>query len=268
MSAPISGSQFYQAHPNVHPHLEGMRTRCITECVLRLLCNFWRSAASYFQKISLDSDTKSTVSARQGAEPILKELTHKRTVGPSTINDYTTTCLPAVQIETNFMMMHGNLNLPDPDQKKDLLFFPTVVRSGVRDHIVAIVYDKKNNRVELYDPKGLVALDRMDYVRNQTEGLMLINVIQRIVHKYGDENTTIWENTTRHQYDSHNCGIYVLDYVQRRSEGRDPAEIATSGLSFSSVNNSIRRQFLDAYLTQAPQPANVGFAQVAEGDDF
>ncbi len=266
MTTTISGSQFYRTHPRVSPQLEGMRRRCITEFVLTLLCNFWRSTASYFQKISLDRETKEQVNSRQGGERILKELTHKRTVGPSTINDYTNTCLPAVQIETNFMTMQGGLDLPN--QEKDLLFFPTVIRSGVRDHIVAIVFDRKHNRVELYDPKGLVALDRMDYVRNQTQGLMLIHVIQRIVNKYGNQDTELWENITRHQYDSHNCGVYVLDYIQRRSEGRTPDEISGEGLSFSTVNNTRRREFLQTYLTQAPRPGGVVSAQVSGTDDF
>jgi len=270
MSAPIDGAQFYQEHPNFRPQLEGMGKRVIVELFLKIVCNFWRTLGSYFLNVPLSEDTRALyneetarkLAGRGGDGPIvLSELEHKRTIGPTSVKEYAQTVLlpqnENLAVVTNFMFNANSSNLPEVDDTKNLIFVPTVLKSGIRDHIVAVVFDREANRIELYDSKGLVALDRDEYVSNQDQ-LMLIDVLQKVVDQYGDadaaEETTIWENTEKHQKDSHNCGVYVLNYIERRLGGESAEQIAAAGLSFTEVNNSCRDELLRQYLMNLPEP--------------
>lgn len=269
MSAPINRPQFYQEHPHFRPQIDGMAKRMIVELFLKIVCNFWRTLGSYFLKIPLSDRTAALDKAphtrqqiKKGSygESLVRELKHKRTLGPASFVEYSQKVLipqnDNLEVVNNFLFNVMNSDLPDVSEEKDLIFLPVVLKSGIRDHIVSVVFDKTRNRVELYDSKGLVALDRPDLVRN-TDRLMLVDLLMKVIDKYGNGETELWENTTKHQKDSHNCGIYVLDYIERRLQGYTAEEIAANGLSFSEANTMRRDVFLKAYYESLPEEALV-----------
>ncbi len=234
---------------------QGSLFRRIRELVYRVFCNIWRSGASYFQKIKTDNKPDS---------PGGFELLRKRCLGPSAIQEVTGK-LNNVQLVNNFMFENLGSELPEREkelarvshqhssrfgdtdaqsgrmvgEKSGLVFIPTVLQ-GRPDHIVTIVFDAEKSRIELYDPKGLTANDHSENVRGQD--FRLVDLIEKVADKYGA--TTLWENTALHQKDSHNCGVYALDYISRRSSNEQPEDIAKKGLSFSKANNERRAEFL------------------------
>jgi hypothetical protein len=107
-----------------------------------------------------------------------------------------------------------------PEATSDKILIPIVLKGLVRNHIVAVFFDRETNTLEYYDPKGLSIEDRhSEYLLNTAGGRITLNeAIENIKQKYGKEEEYIvtHENTHKHQWDSHNCGVYVCDFFRRR----------------------------------------------------
>ncbi len=137
---------------------------------------------------------------------------------------------------------------PLPSLEKDLLAIPIVVKGTLRDHVMMAMVDKKNQSIEFYDPKGLSVQDRAsDRLTNYPEH-SLPELMQEICDSYGKEGWTITENTIRHQGDGYNCGVYVSNFLKRRSEGESFANIVQNGLSFQQASDSTRQEMIEGIL--------------------
>lgn len=171
------------------------------------------------------------------------------------------------------------LILPDVDINKRYLLLPIVVKGRFRNHVIAVFFDRVLNRIEFYDPKGLTSQDRAsehvvcrkkqepilrdvedideftEFDSLETEGspvyeeeaglsITLSEVLMQIVEKYGDSETSIWENTYKNQRDSHNCGMFTIDFFERRLAGEWPEVIVKNGRHFSEVNHSLRLKYI------------------------
>src|SRR5262249_31408617 len=140
--------------------------------------------------------------------------------------------------------------LINPDAR--FVLVPVVVE-GMVDHIVAVLYDREENRVELYDSKGLTSEDRLnEHVRCAKDNITLKKVLNDVAEKYADKERPIkfWENTTKQQHDVHNCAIHVLDYYERRINGSTPDAIAQREWTFTKVNNYLREHFLQVIISE------------------
>ena len=149
----------------------GKCKRKIVELFFRIVCNFWRTLGSYFLKVPLTKeesklieDTKTRVKALgDHTQRTVVQLQRKRMLGPEAVIEYTEYALKDknVGLVKNFLLDHGTDKLPKIPEDK-LIFIPVVLKSWPCEHIVAFVYDRKNNCLEFYDPKGLVILDRKE----------------------------------------------------------------------------------------------------------
>lgn len=266
----LTQSEFYYLRPHCEPQEERLLTS-IVELVLKILCNFWRTSLSHFSQIPIEerSDLEGNV------WPALCQLSWKRNVDPAPVQEYVTHCLKdKVDLVPNFIFKISTSDLPDKKKlDKPFIFIPVELEGRVRNHIVALVFDKVANRIEFYDPKGFTIKERSNWVHCD-DHLKLIDVFQRVALEYGNRKTTLWENTRKHQYDSHNCGIYVLDYIERRteeekpeskpesSEGKQeeidpekvkgsPENIAINRLSYRKANNKRRKELISKLLGAA-----------------
>lgn len=242
----------YQSLPTFQP-VQSSLGRRITECFYKIVCNFWRSLASYFQKISLKHETQEKLNSYKDKgdisnwSSVKNELIRKRELGPGTV---IAVCEKLIKNKNNDIILIQNFMFNQMSYKLDkndtapFVLVPVVIKQGARDHVVAVLYDRKKNRVEFYDPKGLTSADYTENVRCSENNIKLSDVLNEVKRAYGDENTTLWENTTKHQYDSHNCGVYVLRYFERRLNNESPETIAENSDSFKSVNNSLRENYL------------------------
>ncbi len=213
MSTIVRVSDLEKEYPHFKP-VESSLCRKIRDIVCKILCDFWNSAISYFRKVNNYEDCPLINGA-------VSELNQMRCLGILTMN----ACGKLLEKENDDVLyigdgLHTNLSdfvFPKNIEQKRICI-PFVLKGRIRNHVVAIYIDLTANKVEYYDPKGLTINDRNDPRLNQ--------LLKRVWEKFGDY--TLVENTQKHQYDCHNCGVYVLSYFYRR-QIETPKEIfATS----------------------------------------
>ncbi len=118
------------------------------------------------------------------------------------------------------------VELPEVSRNSRQLMIPIHVKGLLRDHIIAVFFDRINNTLEFYDPKGLTIMDHARDRPINDPSINIPEVIRRLIAKYGNSRTKVVENTAKHQYDSHNCGVHVCDYFTRRiAENEAPDHI-------------------------------------------
>lgn len=150
---------------------------------------------------------------------------------------------------SSLFCIRSNLNdkadLPSlPDLDKDLLALPVVVKGRFRDHVMIVVVDRENKHIEFYDSKGLTVNDRASERLTCYPSQTLKGLINKIWQKYAEEDWSFVENSSRHQSDGYNCGVYISHYLKQRVEGKSFEEIAAKGLSFKEAASSERSQMI------------------------
>jgi hypothetical protein len=96
-------------------------------------------------------------------------------------------------------------NLPDAieeleKENKNILILPYTVKKTFRDHIVLFAVNVKTKEILFYDSKGWTIKDY-----NSTDMNKAYNLLKE---KYSDY--TLVQNTRKEQYDTFNCGVYVM----------------------------------------------------------
>lgn len=133
--------------------------------------------------------------------------------------------------------------LPNPDSKP--IAIPFVIKGHLRDHIVTFVIDPKSQSIEFYDSYGLSIKDQANRKVDKADHLTVMQLYGFISKKYPGYKTV--ENTTRHQKDLYNCGVYVLDYIYRRAQGESVKDIHDNGKNFLGIEQ-VKKSFFQAYL--------------------
>jgi len=121
------------------------------------------------------------------------------------------------------------IELPELEDGKELYAIPVVVRGEglVKvDHIVTFMYHKPSHTVIFYDSKGKSLQDyKNSALSKHSETIKLIDVYRDIMNTYAKDDESgqkqapnFWYNDTLHQYDAFNCGVYVMDWIQRCTE--------------------------------------------------
>ncbi|NNM43098.1 MAG: hypothetical protein HKM07_01985 [Chlamydiae bacterium] len=150
---------------------------------------------------------------------------------------------PKVKMIPSFLVGGGDAykSLPKKEmlaaQDKKFLVIPVVVaskegspsqiiakkmgRSG--DHVVTFMIDFESKVIEFYDPKGLTCEDRGDCLRSDAKS-DLATFLKYLKKTYQIENFEVKQNKEKHQWDLHNCGVYLSDYYERRLIQRESAD--------------------------------------------
>ena len=211
---------------------------------LRKIPNLFRTIISFlnscFKTISHNPEAPIT--------PGIHHLRVTRMLGSSAIQEYG----EYLESEYNTISIDKRFCLPMPksndlqallpkreDIKKDLQAFPVQIGK----HIVCVMVNFTNQQIEYYDPQGLSVLDRADS-RMASLPFTLKDFVDAVIEKYGFEHKKVLENTTIHQRDCHNCGVYVLDFIERRAKGYTFEKIIANGKNFSEVNQKLRAQMI------------------------
>lgn len=216
---------FIPGYANFNP-VDSSLLRKIRHIVCKVLIDFWVSVASYFMYVATDNQLDT---------PGIKQLIQTRALQSAAVveyGQYLESQNPALQFVTQQMF---GLVLPNLQPNKNDVAIPVILKGCVRDHIVMVFVDRRSNVLEYYDSKGLTIQDRNDPELNE--------VLQQALEKYGDANTRLIENTEKHQYDSHNCGVYILDYVFRRKT-EAPEQIFANGFGPCAANRELRARMI------------------------
>lgn len=269
MSGVYLNTEQYCKHNPQFKFEEDSLERRIKDVVYKVILSCWRTLGNYFSTVELNQDQKTLLRRFQGEKEesnklaALEELKHQRKLAPASIDTLHQEYLSKipedaadVELVSNFLHDLSSSELTNHD--KEIVLIPVVLEGLFGDHIVAVVFDKAHNRVELYDSNGLTSKDHSESIRCSEENLKLSTLLVRIAQTYGDEKTTLWENTKKHQYDCHNCGVYVLDYFERRLFGYSPDEITSKGRTFEEVNQTLRNIFIHILLLPPEEASKEG----------
>ncbi|MCB1111097.1 MAG: hypothetical protein KDK72_00340 [Chlamydiia bacterium] len=97
------------------------------------------------------------------------------------------------------------------------------------DHIVVFEFDFNLRRVCYFDPKGF-PMDK----RYCPKEFKMVDDIKIIMDKYMPGGK-VEQNLKKHQYDINNCGIYVLNYIERRLLGETFKKVVSSPIPLNEI---------------------------------
>ncbi len=217
-----------QPNPQQSSLLSGQENalyRKIREIVSKILCDMWVTTLSHFSKVNIsESDysiTHETYKKDYNAHATVAELKRTRQVSTSSLISYGESLekksKEKLQFVTGGLFPRTNIILPEKKEGTKLLAVPVVIQ-GLEDHIVTFVVDFAKNRIEFYDSKGLTIQDRGDaklLAKNSNGEIVTLRMVaEEMKTKYGIN--TVVQNIEKHQYDCHNCGVYVSNYLTER----------------------------------------------------
>ncbi len=212
--------------------VESSLCRKIREIVTKIFFDCWVSAFSYFRKV----DNRRKIEREDSSFSMLTRL---RGISRHTMIDCGhALCDPKSKhrfVSTGVWGINSAFGLYDIKQDDTHVCIPITLIGRIISHSVAIFIDRPNSKIEYYDPLGLTINDQNDP--------FLRSVLQEIGEKY--TGYELIENTRKHQYDRHNCGIYVLDYFDRRLKGESAEDVFANRKGSSLANGEIRVRLLN-----------------------
>jgi len=96
---------------------------------------------------------------------------------------------------------------------KQRVAIPFVVGSGRSSHIVTAFYDQERATLEFFNSKGYTVKETPG---EDDFGRSCEAIFRLIIDRFRPR--TILENTDALQQDTYNCGVYVLDFIERRAQ--------------------------------------------------
>jgi len=179
--------------------------------------------------------------------PAIFSLKKAKLIGNATVLSYLQK-LENLEIDTSLLL--GQV-LPC-EELRNWVAIPIILKGLFRDHIVTILVNRETKTIEFYDSKGLTIKDQGSRkLRFPSKSLTTLEEhVNQIWKNFGaDASWTFKENTTRHQTDAYNCGIYVSNFIQRRLHGESFEAIQRNGLTFEEACGSAREIMIQTLLT-------------------
>ena len=220
--------------------------------VIGVICEIWRSVQSYFIKIEsesvqINSRDQNTLKNYMTAYDCLRKGLPLQKVALSVYMESLRNHKDNFQYCTTYCSERQSLDpLPDLNNDQDKVVFPIAVEGtcGRRPHVLAVVVDPSRHSIEFYDPKGLTLRDRDQDTVIGNKG-RLMDLMRNIWGKYAvDHEWDLQENTTRHQDDGYNSGVYVCDYITRRCNEESCKDIWADGLTFAQASKDTRENMI------------------------
>lgn len=231
--------------PKTLPPLQKMSySRILRDTVAGIAIWIIRSLQSIFA-------SKPSIDIRSYSEhkdyPAIFSLKNAKLIGNATVLSYLQK-LENLQIDTSLLLGQALAC----DQLRNWVAIPIILKGLFRDHIVTILVNKENKTIEFYDSKGLTIKDQARReLRFPSESLTTledhVNAIWETFQ--ADASWTFKENTTRHQTDAYNCGVFVSNFIQRRLSGSTFESIERNGLSFQEACGSAREEMIRTLLS-------------------
>lgn len=153
-----------------------------------------------------------------------------------------------------------NSLLQDLPKVGEKILIPFVIKSGIRDHIIAMSVERTADNaytIEYFDSKGLTILDREGFNRATVMGTTLspkefIETLTESIEEKRRPKKIAWdikENTKKHQNDCHNCGVHVVDFFIRRlfpdeRWGMNFTNVCSNRLATSRANEGYRESLM------------------------
>ncbi len=176
---------------------------------------------------------------------------------------------PHLQLEPKFIN-GSKINkdeLPEFREGKTLLAIPFIIQRKIcgiipSAHIVTAVIDRSdpdNTKLDFFDSKGFNVNDLwFETILSKNETPQTLGLFMDMIKtKY--QPKVIEENTTKHQWDSHNCGVHVLNYISKRAAQEDTTplsyEDAQQKYRLSIINNLYYHHVSSAQDAQKPNSA-------------
>lgn len=170
----------------------------------------------------------------QDIHSALNSLRYQTKVNTSTVDQYCQYLAKehGAQYIPNCIQGGVTTNVADfPEASHNKIVIPVVLKDWPVDHIVAvyITRDTEGATIEFYDSKGLTIADRLNQTLANNSQMTLGRLVAELTDRYcGDlreDQITVEENTTKQQWDSHNCGVFVCHYFDARLRGQGIREI-------------------------------------------
>jgi hypothetical protein len=174
-------------------------------------------------------------------------LRHRNTIGAGTVVDYGAYLERTYpqQLKMDLSFVAGG-KAPFIDENIPRIAIPVILEGAFEDHIVLIMINPQAKTLRVYDSKGVSICDHdepllLDPSRN------LRHLVYDLERQYQITSTT--ENTERHQTDSHNCGVFVLDAIEREL---NPALKDTPQTS-DAMNTDVRQRMIQNLVKMPPR---------------
>lgn len=106
---------------------------------------------------------------------------------------------------------------------KKFLAIPFIIKKQnclSKDHIALILVDYESGTIEYYDSKGLIDTDRknqkLKLLPDDKKNIKIPDFLNDKIKELGLKGFTLIKHTYQNQYDRHNCGVFVLNYIEKR----------------------------------------------------
>lgn len=154
------------------------------------------------------------------------------------------------RMNSSYLFGSGSCTRPT-DERIKTIAIPLVLEGMPMigtDHIVTVIVDLENKRIEYFNSAGLTINDTGNRVV-KFQDQSLVETVRDIAKKMFDDpsKVKVIENKKKAQWDINNCGLYDSDFILRRSKGETAEHIFDNPLSYFDTNQR-RLELIDEIL--------------------
>ena len=188
-----------------------------------------QASVEAFKKTKVEEEERANLERRWVTEdnvlPAILALQRRTKLGQPSVTAFCqklSSRFPGSCLIESFLNGNGG-RLPCITDNDRILMIPAVITGRVRNHIVAIAFDRNTNMIKVYDSKGLTVMDREargDRLLSNPS-MSLLELVQLIKSTYGNDQTQVErENTDKHQKNVHDCSLFVSKYFEAMLQGK------------------------------------------------
>jgi hypothetical protein len=230
-----------------------------------ILADIWLSlAAIFYRNIPIEKAKISVLSSTTSAA-IERLSNHQRlsNYNLSEVKKIVEKKHPEFKVYLEYVAPTSATSLDAIRMEEDTKIAIPFVLTGFDDHIVTALYDNKTKTLEFFNSSGLTVNDTPDRLVLM-QGLGLRAFMDQLKDRFHPER--VIENTTKAQYDTYNCGLYVSDFILRRADGEDFQHISDHPLSAFETTTK-RTEMIGLILANAEPTESISASKVSIASD-